>query len=163
MGFRTRACKSFETWAPARRPGGQFCQRGFETGMKDYSNWPTFPQLYIGGNFSVGATSPWTRSRMDRSRRSWNARCWSERAPTRAVEKTKNYTTIFNVQVRDVMMTNAVIMTNMCSCVVLISETRSLGVQRLVFLRRQTSLLQRHLARTPIDGVFTLGVFCSFC
>ena len=60
------------------------------------------------------------------------------------------------------MLTNAVIMTNMCSCVVLISETRSLGVQRLVFLRRQTSLLQRHLARAPIDGVFTLGVFALF-
>jgi len=23
-------------------------------GMKDYSNWPTFPQLYIGGEFFGG-------------------------------------------------------------------------------------------------------------
>ena len=41
-------------------------------GIKDYSNWPTIPQLYVKGEFIGGCTS-----------RASSSRCWAPRAELR--------------------------------------------------------------------------------
>ncbi|GIS91060.1 MAG: glutaredoxin [Pseudomonadota bacterium] len=41
-------------------------------GIKDYSNWPPIPQLYINGEFVGGAISLWRCTRTANCRPSWS-------------------------------------------------------------------------------------------
>ena len=51
-GFSNTCVQILRSMMAVRRRG-HFVQR-LRQGMKDYSNWPTFPQLYIGGEFFGG-------------------------------------------------------------------------------------------------------------
>ncbi|KAF6154092.1 hypothetical protein GIB67_025605 [Kingdonia uniflora] len=44
-------------------------------GLKEYSSWPTFPQLYIDGEFLVAATSPLRHIRTGSCRSFWRRQC----------------------------------------------------------------------------------------